>query len=139
MESLKVQDYMNKRPVKFSPQMPIAQAVEALLASQQSGGPVIDAAGNLIGFLSEQDCLKQMLDSTYYREQIAHVEDVMVTEVTPVSPNDSILELTARFVKDGYKMYPVIDDSGCLIGVINRSDVLYAIDVHLKDEYKRTA
>lgn len=139
MESLKVLDYMNKRPVKFTPHMPIAEAVEALLSSKQSGGPVVDEAGNLIGFLSEQDCLKQMLDSTYYREQIAHVEDVMVAQVKPVSPRDSILELTQRFIQDGYKMYPVVDDNGALMGVITRSDVLYAIDVHLKDEYKHTA
>ena len=40
MESLQVSDYMNTHPVKLNVDMPVAQAVEVLLASGQSGGPV---------------------------------------------------------------------------------------------------
>ena len=137
MESLKVVDYINKHPVRFKPNMPVAEAVELLLASKQSGGPVIDDKGKLIGFLSEQDCLMQMLESTYYRQQVATVYEIMSHEVHPVNPNDSILELTQRFIKERYKLYPVINDNGELLGTINRSNILYAIDIHLKDGFKQ--
>jgi hypothetical protein len=35
------------------------------------------------------------------------------------------------------KFYPVVDDDGYLLGSINRTAVLNAIDVHFKDGYKK--
>jgi len=42
MESLKVADYMNRHAVKLTVNMPVAEAVEALLIGKQSGAPVVD-------------------------------------------------------------------------------------------------
>ena len=47
MESLLVSDYMNTHPVKLNGDMTVAEAVEALLACGQSGGPVIDIKGKV--------------------------------------------------------------------------------------------
>ena len=79
MESLLVSDYMNTHPVKLNGDMTVAEAVEALLACGQSGGPVIDIKGKVIGFLSEQDCIAQMIASSYYREQICRVAEIMLS------------------------------------------------------------
>jgi FOG: CBS domain len=66
MESITVKDYMNKRPVTFSPDMPLSSALEKLLRSQQTGGPVVDANKRLVGFISEQDMLQQLLRDSYH-------------------------------------------------------------------------
>ena len=139
MESLKVSDYMNHRPVKLSIDMPVAEAVERLLTSKQSGGPVVDASNTVVGFLSEQDCLSQMIESSYYREQVCRVKDVMHTEVLSVKSYNSVLELAQMMLKAKPKIYPVVDDDGFLMGTINRSDVLKAIDIQLRDGYKQKA
>lgn len=136
MESLKVQDYMNRRAVKLLPSMPVAEAVERLLLSKQTGGPVVNSQNELIGFLSEQDCLSQMITSSYYREQVARVEDIMKTPVLSVRGNDSIIELAQMMIKEKPKVYPVLDESGVLIGSISRSEVLNAIDVQLHSGYE---
>lgn len=136
MESLKVKDYMNHRPVKLQLDMPVAEAVEKLLVSKQTGGPVINKQNELVGFLSEQDCLSQMITSSYYREQVCRVEDIMKTPVLSVKGNDSILELAQMMIKERPKVYPVVDDSGNLIGSINRTEVLNAIDVQLHSGYE---
>ncbi|MFW8591365.1 CBS domain-containing protein [Glaciecola sp. 2405UD65-10] len=136
MESLKVQDYMNRRAVKLLPSMPVAEAVERLLLSKQTGGPVVNSQNELIGFLSEQDCLSQMITSSYYREQVARVEDIMKTPVLSVQGNDSIIELAQMMIKEKPKVYPVLDESGVLIGSISRSEVLNAIDVQLHSGYE---
>lgn len=135
MESLKVKDYMNRRPVKLSLDMPVAEAVEKLLLTKQTGGPVVNSQHELVGFLSEQDCLGQMITSSYYREQVCMVKDIMKTPVLSVRGNDSILELAQTMLKEKPKLYPVLDDSGVLIGTINRTEVLNAIDVQLHSGY----
>ncbi|MGB3724757.1 MAG: CBS domain-containing protein [Glaciecola sp.] len=137
MESLKVQDYMNRRPVKLSLDMPVAEAVERLLLSKQTGGPVLNSQNEVVGFLSEQDCLGQMITSSYYREQVCRVEDIMKTPVLSVRGNDSIIELAQTMIKEKPKVYPVVDDTGSLIGSINRTEVLNAIDVQLHSGYEK--
>ena len=136
MESLKVADYMNRRPVRLTPDMPVAEAVESLLLSKQTGGPVVNKHKEVVGFLSEQDCISRMITSSYYRERVSKVDELMVKEVLTVKGYDSILELAQRMLKEKPKVYPVVDDDGILIGTINRSEVLNAIDVQLRSGYK---
>jgi CBS domain-containing protein len=127
---------MNRSPVTFSTEMPVAEAVERLLRGKQTGGPVIDQAGKVVGFLSEQDCLRKMIESTYYREQVARVKDVMTAEAVSVKHYASVLEVGQRMLVEKPKVYPVVDDNGMLHGTINRSEILNAVDVHLRDGYQ---
>jgi CBS domain-containing protein len=138
VESLKVSDHMNMRPVTFTSKMTVAEAVERLLQTKQTGGPVIDTNKKVIGFLSEQDCLKQMIESSYYREQVAQVQDVMQKEVLHIKPYMSVIELAQKMMVDKPKVYPVVDDDGYLLGTINRSLLLQAIDLQLHAGYKKT-
>jgi predicted transcriptional regulator len=137
VESLKVGDYMNTHPVTFTTEMPVVEAVERLLSVHQTGGPVIDEYKKVIGFLSEQDCLKQMMASSYYQEQICLVKDIMRTAVLSIKPYTSVFELAQVMLGEKPKFYPVVDDDGYLLGTINRTAVLNAIDVHFKDGYKK--
>lgn len=137
MESLKLKDYLNQRPVTFTEEMPVAEAVERLLESKQTGGPVVNQIGKLVGFLSEQDCLSQMIESTYYREQVARVKDIMKSPVLTVNSHDSVLSLAQRMITERPKVYPVVGESGELVGTINRTDVLNAIDVQLHAGYRK--
>ena len=137
MESLKVADYMNHHPVKLKADMPVAEAVEALLKSGQSGGPVVDMHGKVVGFLSEQDCISAMIESSYYRQQISRVGEVMHSPALTVKPYFSVIELAQKLVTDKPRVYPVVDDDGVLLGTINRSAVLHALDVQLHSGYQQ--
>lgn len=139
MESLLVSKYMSTHPVKLTEAMPVAEAVEKLLQNNQSGGPVLDVSGRLCGFLSEQDCIKAMVESTYYREQVSRVGEIMQTPVMTVRDNMSILEVAEKLLVEKPKVYPVVDDSGALVGCITRSQILFAIDKHLHAEYPKSA
>lgn len=136
MESLKISEYMNRHPVTFTSEMPVAEAVERLLVGRQTGGPVLDSKKKLVGFLSEQDCITQMIESSYYRQQVARVKDIMQPNVLSVKGYDSILEVAQKMLTARPKVYPVVDDDGYLLGSINRTDVLRAIDVQLQDGYR---
>lgn len=137
MESLRVNDYMNKHPVTFKLEMPVAEAVELLVNNHQTGGPVVDDTNKVVGFLSEQDLLERMIESSYYREQVARVKDIMKSEVLTVKSYASVLDVAQQMLKEKPKVYPVVDDDGFLLGSIGRSQVLKAIDVQFIDGYKR--
>jgi len=136
MESIEVQEYMNHYPVTFTAEMAIEEASLLFLKTKQTAGPVIDDKGQLIGFLSESDVLEKMLETIYYNEHIANVEDLMSKEVLTMKPNYSVIELGQLMLKDKPKMYPVIDDDNKLLGTISRNDVLHAIDKHLRVKLK---
>ncbi|MFD2166875.1 CBS domain-containing protein [Thalassotalea euphylliae] len=135
MESVKVEEYMNHYPVTFMPDMVIEEASFRLLKTKQLGGPVVDANKKLVGFLSESDLLKTMLASTYHREHIASVADVMRKDVLSVKPYESIVTLAQQMLGEKPKIYPVVDDSGHLVGTISRNEVLMAVDRHLRVIY----
>ncbi|WP_105167932.1 CBS domain-containing protein [Pseudoalteromonas sp. T1lg23B] len=135
MQSIKVADYLNHRPVTFSVEMRVESAVEKLLQSGQPGGPVIDTNKRVVGFLSEQDCLRKMLEATYQNESHSVVGDVMTANPVCVKPEDSIVQIADKMTVNKPKLYPVIDDDGRLLGVISRANVLLALDKHLHDTY----
>ncbi|RUO40979.1 CBS domain-containing protein [Pseudidiomarina aestuarii] len=138
MQSLTVADYMNRHPVVFTASMSIEHAVERLLQSHQRGGPVVDDQQRVVGFLSEQDCLAAMLRDTYHNEQSANVGDCMFKgDVLMVVDHHSITDLAQSMQSNKPKIYPVVDSSGILVGIITRTDVLRAIDVHLQNHYRQ--
>ncbi|CAH0533522.1 hypothetical protein VST7929_01392 [Vibrio stylophorae] len=130
MESLKVIDYMNNRPVLFTTQMSLTVALERLLQSRQTGGPVVNEKDEVIGFISEQDMIQKLLKVSYHCEDAAQVGDCMRTDVLSVDPNDSILALAEMMCGQKPKVYPVVE-KGRLVGVITRRNVLDAIHAQI--------
>ncbi|MBY6188654.1 CBS domain-containing protein [Marinobacter hydrocarbonoclasticus] len=131
MESVKVIDYMERHPVKLTPDTPLSSAVELLLNKGQMGAPVVDSEDHLLGFISEQDCLAKLLESSYHCDLTAIVADVMRTEVLTAQGEDSVLSLAEMMLGQKPKIYPVVEE-GKVIGVIDRSRVLKALGTHLK-------
>ena len=136
MQPIQIKDYMNRRPVTFRANETIFEAIEKLLASNLTGGPVIDERKRLVGFLSEQDCLAKGLEASYHCEQVAMVEDLMRRDVLTCRPQDSVLELAQYMLQQKPKIYPVVDDEGALCGIIHRRDVLRAIEVQMRSSAK---
>jgi predicted transcriptional regulator len=130
MESLKVKDYMNSRPVTFDKHMSLSVALDKLLTAKQIGGPVIDDQKHVVGFLSEQDMIHKLLKVGYHCQDTHNVDDCMRPDVLTVSPEDSIIELAEIMSGQKPKIYPVVNN-GLLVGVITRRDVLTAISTQI--------
>lgn len=139
MNSLKVSDFMQRQPLTLTADMSVAAAVEKLLKSTQIGAPVVDNTGQVIGWVSEQDVLASLLESSYYCEQVANVHDVMRTEVLAMKAEDTIIELAQKMLDVRPKMYPVTDANGLLVGLITRRDVLKAMDKQQQTCYPNAA
>lgn len=136
MHSILVRDYMNHQPQSVLDTTNVREAVELLLKKSIIGVPVIDKDNNLVGYLSEQDCVQEMLNDAFHCEEPGQVSKVMQRNVMSVKPETTIVELAQTIIHSRPKNYPVIDD-GKLVGLISRSDVLRALVNNDDDCYLR--
>ncbi len=136
MHSILVQDYMQKDPVAFGRDTNLLQVVHKLLAARVTGAPVIDEQRRVIGFVSEQDCIKEILQGAFYCEEPPSVASVMSTNVISFTPENSIVEIAQVMINHKPKNYPVVSE-GKLIGLISRRDVLAALLDNDEDCYLR--
>ncbi|MDO3386425.1 CBS domain-containing protein [Gilvimarinus sp. SDUM040013] len=136
MHSILVRDYMQSDPVAFDRNTNLLQAVHKLLAAKMTGAPVIDESRTVIGFVSEQDCIKEILQGAFYCEDPPAVASVMSSQVLSFKPDHSVVEVAQQMITQKPKIYPVISE-GKLVGVISRSDVLAALLDNDEDCYLR--
>lgn len=126
MQSLLVKDYMAPDSHTIDDTLNVAQAVDILLDNRLSGAPVVDKEHRLVGFLSEKDCIKQLINSSYYRDGSPSVREIMSLAVTSVTPDTSMLEVAEMMLQKAPKVYPVCQGTQ-LVGVIQREAVLKAL------------
>ena len=128
LESLKVKDYMSVNKCSFTPDMDILRAIHHMLESQISGGPVIDEHGNMVGFLSEKDCMQVAINSAYQQAGAAgRVSEYMSPNIDTLDIETPILEVAELFLKGRFKRFPVVTDNR-LVGTITRQNVLRALE-----------
>jgi len=121
-----VRDYMRKNALSFDVRDDVADIAATLVENELSGAPVIGAEGVVLGFVSEQDCIKEMLNTAFHCELTAAAADIMRPDVLTVDGDMEISVLAEQMCGDKPKMYPVMDD-GKLVGLITRPDVLRAL------------
>lgn len=126
-----VKDIVRKNITPLSADLMLGDAVERIIASGLTGLPVVDGHSKLVGFLSEQDCIQQMLTGTYHCDNRTFVRDVMHSEPLTVNPEESIIDIAQMMTGQKPKIYPVIQESE-LVGIICRQDVLKALTHTMK-------
>jgi len=125
--SVAIRDFMTSNLFTFSPDLDITDAIHLLLEKGISGAPVVDKRGNIIGMLSERDCIKVALSAGYYSQRGGKVAEFMSREVKTVDVNASLLDVARMFLEAPFKRYPVMRDN-LLVGQISRSDILKALE-----------
>lgn len=131
-KSCVVKDYMARTLVTFKPDTDVLDAVHVLINKRIAGAPVVDDAGNLLGMLSELDCMKVALDAGYHGNWGGPVSEFMSDGVETVDGDMSIIDLAQRFISSRYRRFPVLQGNR-LIGQISRRDVLRALEHLAKD------
>ena len=124
--SILVKDYMVQQPPKVKCSTPISDVINILIKNNVSGAPVVDEDNKVIGYVSEQDCIHQVLADSYYCEMTTVVNKVMSEQVVTVSPKDNIVDLASQMQNGKPKHFPVVE-AGKLVGLIRRSDILRAL------------
>ena len=126
-EQIKVSDYMTTNLIKFHPDQSVLEVMNTLIKKKISGGPVVNEKNELVGIISEGDCMKQISVSRYYNQPMedVKVKDHMATEVETIDGNMNVFDAADKFINSKRRRFPILED-GKLVGQISQKDVLKA-------------
>ena len=118
---------MSTNLITFKPQQSVQDVVEAIIKHKISGGPVVNDRNELVGIISEGDCLKQLNESRYYNMPLDHdnVEKRMVRNVETIDGNMNVFDAANKFLSSKRRRFPIVED-GKLVGQISQKDILKA-------------
>jgi len=128
LKSVQAKDYMSDKFVKISEQTDLFAAIDMLLDYRLPAAPVVNDAGEVVGVISEGDCLKAILTLTYHEEEKGgKVGDYMTCDVAPVNIDTDIIAVSNLIIEKDLYCLP-ITQNGKLVGQISRRDVLRAVE-----------
>ncbi len=124
---LKVSDYMSTRLITFKPQQSVEEVIDALIKNRISGGPVVNDNNELVGIISEGDCIKHISDSRYYNMPMEddRIENRMAKNVETIDGNMNIFDAANKFLNNKRRRFPIVE-GGKLVGQISQKDILKA-------------
>ena len=127
LQSTSLRDYMLLHPVRVKPDDNMLTAMQVILDNKISGLCVVDEGGNLVGILSEMDCLRAVLTATYNKSSVGLVCDHMARENLVVAhPEEDIVDVAQDMLAKNKRRRPVVEN-GKLIGQITCRRLLAAV------------
>lgn len=124
---IKVSDYMTTKLITFSPKQSVMDVINLLVKHKISGGPVVGENKELLGIISEGDCIKYLNESRYFNMPTndATVDRFMIRNVETIDGNASIFDAANKFIATKRRRFPILKD-GKLAGQISQKDVMKA-------------
>jgi predicted transcriptional regulator len=124
---IKVKDYMTTKLITFNPEQSIEEVMDMLIKYRISGGPVVNDKNELIGIISEGDCIKQISESRYYNMPLQNnsVEKHMARNVDTIDGEMNVFDAANKFLKAKRRRFPIVEN-GKLVGQISQKDILKA-------------
>ena len=146
---MQARDVMTSPPITVAPDTPVAEVATVLLENRISAVPVLDAAGRMVGIVSEGDLLRradaqterrrpQWLELLLDRNVTAAdfvkthgnlARDVMTGDVVTVRPDTELAEIASVLERRRIKRVPVVD-RGKLVGIVSRANLLHGLVAH---------
>jgi len=126
LEGIKVGDvFVPGRPVVLVPEsMTLDKIVHLLAETHESYFPVVNADEKVVGIFSARDVRTYLYDETIWNLAIA--EDIMVTDIVSVTPEDDLNTALQRFTSLNLDELPVFDAAGegKLLGMLRRKETI---------------
>jgi CBS domain-containing protein len=143
---MRAHQIMTRRVITVSPDTTIVDAANTMLTHRISGLPVIDAAGKLVGIVSEGDFIRRIEIGTqrkrarwlkvllgtgreasdFIHERGRKVGEIMTPEPLTVSEDTSLEDVVALMEKHDIKRLPVMRGDQ-IVGIVTRSNLLQAV------------
>jgi CBS domain-containing protein len=127
VENILVKDFMTKNLITFRPDQSVMEVMNTLIKRRISGGPVVNEKNELVGIISEGDCIKQISESRYYNHPMENikVDEHMAKNVETIDGNMNVFDAASKFIESKHRRFPIIEN-GKLVGQISQKDILKA-------------
>lgn len=119
-----VEDFMTRDLITLNPDMDIYEAILKMMKHDVSGAPVVED-DQLVGMLSEKDCMSLFAAAAYSNLPRGTVAEYMIMHPETVGPKADLFMIAGIFMHRPYRRLPVVDRDQ-LIGIVSRPDVLRA-------------
>jgi CBS domain-containing protein len=143
---MRAHQIMTRRVITATVDTPIAEAARTLLAHRISGMPVVDAAGKLVGVVSQGDFMRRAEIGTQRKRSrwlklllgpgreaadfvLQHgrkVGDVMNDRPITVSEDATLEEVASTMEKNDVKRVPVMRGDA-MVGIVTRTNLVQAV------------
>ena len=142
--SVKAQDIMVRQVVVVRPEMPLSEVAGIMGRAGVSGVPVVDAAGKVLGIISEKDFLVRMgvenpknfmsvvAECLEVKKCVAlpmrsqSARDIMSAPAVTVWEDTPLGTISQILVEKGINRVPVVKRDGVIVGLISRADIVKA-------------
>jgi CBS domain-containing protein len=143
---MRAHQIMTRPVVTVSPETTIVEAANTMLQRHVSGLPVVDAAGKLVGIISEGDFLRRseigsqrkrgrflkfilgpgQAATDFVHEHGRRVAEIMTPEPLTISEDTALEEIVQLMEKNHVKRLPVTRGDQ-IVGIVSRANLLQAV------------
>jgi len=109
----------------IQPDAPVGEFVTLLMEKHIGAVAVCDAAGGIVGMISERDLVGGLSEVGAGVADIL-VRDLMTADVVACNSKDKLDDILAMMIEGGFRHMPVIEE-GALVGMISMRDVIVHI------------
>lgn len=128
IKSIGADECITHNSVTLSEETDLFEAIHLLLKHKVSGATVINSDNEVIGVLSELDCLKAILDGSYYGDVGGTVGQYMTKQVQSIEDIETmdILQVAKMMIDGSRRRIPVVKN-GKFAGQVSCRSVLQAV------------
>ena len=143
---MRAHQIMTRPVITVTPETTIIKAANTMLQRHISGLPVVDAAGKLVGIISEGDFIRRSEIGTqrkrgrflkfilgsgkeatdFVHEHGRKIAEIMTPEPLTIDEDTDLEEIVGLMEKNNVKRLPVMR-GGKLVGIVSRSNLLQAV------------
>lgn len=132
---LAIRDLMTKDLLSLTPSCRLREAACSLLSSGRDSLPVVDENGRVVGVLSKDKVLRELLLGTYDGEE--EVGSVMDRRPTVFCQDAPFGEVLYHVRPEHITSFPVVDERGVLVGVLTPATIFLAAQEQIRDHLRR--
>lgn len=140
---LRIKDIMTSSPETTTALTPLSDIVKLLLSSFFSGIPVIDSDNHPIGIITQSDLIfkanlpvklsllgkaeQDKLDKFIRTLDSRIAQEIMSAPVVTIEEDELAIEAIDLMIRKNVKRLVVVDQSGCISGILSRMDIFHGI------------
>jgi CBS domain-containing protein/anti-sigma regulatory factor (Ser/Thr protein kinase) len=127
---VKVREVMTRKVIHVTPQTPMSLIRKLLREHRISGIPVVQD-GKLEGIISIDHLINALAESA----MDATVGERMTRNPLTLRGDEPVVMAINHFATHGFGRFPVVDEKGCLVGIVTRGDIIEGLLKKLEVEY----